>query len=345
MRLVELSRRHTETLSRRRILHWAACAATAALFIEKWPEAIAQGAALPRPQDALANNAWSIAGASNFRAIYGDAKLRAAFFLFLVNVYHLYPEAQFDTAIADAVRKGQSDREIYGLVRARLDKLKPFLADVRYALPALIRQKEEMMRETLALLGQRRRINGFMEIGSTGRYLGALRKQIKISGDMVLLNTVAPTYSPIDLAERGGLSKVGRFVALNDYAPISATRVPEASLDLVANYIGFHHSPPDRRDAFIRSVQRVLRPGGRLILRDHNVESDAMNRMVALAHDVFNMGLETPWLDNQREIRNFTSLDGIIRALDAQGLRRTTAAPLFQPGDPTRNALVEFVKV
>jgi SAM-dependent methyltransferase len=332
-------------LSRREALRWAAYSAAAAVFVEQLPGAFAQAAPSPPASGDTANNAWSVAGASNFRAIYGDPQLRDAFLLFLTNVYHLYPEAEFHAAIADAAGKGQSDREIYAMVQARLGKLKPFLGDVRYALPALARQKKEMTRETLALLANRRRLDGFMEIGSTGRYLGELRDRVELKGDIVLLNTVAPSYSVIDMAERGGLRKIGRFVPLNDYAPIPPEQVADGSLDQVANYIGFHHSPPAKRDAFIRSVHRVLRPGGRLILRDHNVDSEAMNRMVALAHDVFNMGLDVPWDENQREIRNFTSLDGIVRALDAQGLRRSTAAPLFQPGDPTRNALVEFVKI
>lgn len=330
-------------LNRREALQKAAYLAAAASFMRL--PGIAEAAAIAAPAASTANNAWAVAGTSNFRAIYGDPKLRAAFLQFLAHVYHLYPEDEFHAAIADAAGKGQSDREVYALVQAKLDKLKPFLADVRYALPALARQKEEMTRETLALLGAREHINGFMEIGSTGRYLGHLQDKTKIKGDVVLLNTVAPTYSPIDIAERGGLRKLGRFVSLNDYAPISPAQVADSSLDVVANYIGFHHSPPAKRDAFIRSVQRVLRPGGRLILRDHNVDSDEMNRMVALAHDVFNMGLDVPWEENRREIRNFTSLDGIVRALDAQGLRRTTARPLFQRGDPTHNALIEFVKI
>jgi SAM-dependent methyltransferase len=330
-------------LNRREALQRVAYIAAAASFMQL--PGVAQAAAIAAPAASTANNAWAVDGTSNFRAIYGDPKLRAAFLQFLVNVYHLYPEDEFHSAIADAAGKGQSDREVYALVQKKLDKLKPFLADVRYALPALARQKEEMTRETLALLGARERIDGFMEIGSTGRYLGSLQDQTRIKGDVVLLNTVAPTYSPIDMAERGGLRKIGRFVSLNDYAPINPAQVVDASLDVVANYIGFHHSPLAKRDAFVRSVQRVLRPGGRLILRDHNVDSDEMNRMVALAHDVFNMGLDVPWEENRREIRNFTSLDGIIRALDAQGLRRTTAKPLFQRGDPTHNALIEFVKI
>jgi hypothetical protein len=92
-------------------------------------------------------------------------------------------------------------------------------------------------------------------------------------------------------------------------------------------------------------MRRVLRPGGRLILRDHDVHSDEMNRMVALAHDVFNLGVGADWSVNQQEIRNFTAMRDLIRDLEAQGFRHTSGKSLLQDGDPTRNELLEFVAV
>ena len=72
----------------------------------------------------------------------------------------------------------------------------------------------------------------------------------------------------------------------------------------------------------------------------------AMNHMVALAHDVFNAGLGTGWGVNQQEIRNFTSISEVVRYLDRFGLKlNPRKQPLLQPGDPTRNTLMEFVKV
>lgn len=291
-------------------------------------------------------NGYAIDHASNFRAIYQDAQLRAAFYLFLKNVYHLYPEDDFHELILSAAQSKATDREIYELAQARLSDVKPVLGDVRYSLPALSHQKTEMTRQTLALLGDRPAINGYMEIGTTGRYISRLQSSMTLTGDLVLLNLAAPTYSFVDVVERGQLSKLGRFVPLNNYLPLTASDVPDRSLDVVANFIGFHHSPPERRDAFISSVVRTLRPGGRLILRDHNVDSTSMNHMVALAHDVFNMGLGVPWEANQREIRNFTSISEMQTYLGGFGLKAVPGKqPLLQDGDPTHNALMEFIKI
>ncbi len=290
-------------------------------------------------------NGWTPDGASNFKAIYQVSALKAAFLLFLKNVYNLYPEDRFHNLIEQATNAGKSDREIYQLIHSQLSTINPFLSELRYALPALTRQKAEMTRQTLELLGGTGKINGYMEIGTTGRYAGKLKSSVEISGDLILLNSQEPTYSPVDMLERGQPTKVGRFVPLKDYDPVTAAEVGDASLDVVANYIGIHHSPPAKRDAFVRSIHRTLRPGGRMILRDHNVNSVEMNHMVALAHDVFNVGLGTDWSVNQKEIRNFTSMKEIIGYLDRFGLKLSPRkSPILQTGDPTQNALMEFVK-
>lgn len=89
-----------------------------------------------------------------------------------------------------------------------------------------------MTRETLDLLGSVKAINGYMEIGTTGRYLGKLKSSVNITGDAVLLDTAEPTYSPVDILERGQPTKLGRFVSLKDYQPLTPQEVPDASLDL-----------------------------------------------------------------------------------------------------------------
>lgn len=286
-------------------------------------------------------NLHALAGTSNFKAIYGDPALKAAFLKFLTNVFHLFPEERLHRLIEDAAHAGKTDREIYALVQSRLPEIKPFLADVRYALPALSRQKDEMVTQTLALLGPQRPVNGYLEVGSTGRYAGRLKSKLDIQGDLVLLHSVAPGYSPEDIVERGGIGKVGRFVPMNDYAPIPAGQVADRSLDVVANYIGFHHAPLPKLEGFVASLHRVLRPGGRLIVRDHDVNTPAMNRMVALAHDVFNMGLGTPWPVNQGELRHFTANAELIAYLEARGFKADRRR-LLQDGDPTQNALMIF---
>jgi hypothetical protein len=78
-------------------------------------------------------------------------------------------------------------------------------------------------------------------------------------------------------------------------------------------------------------------------VRDHDVDGEEMRAMVALAHDVFNAGVKLTWAENHAQIRNFTSVPELERRLAAVRFERVGDSR-FQEGDPTRNALMVFVK-
>lgn len=87
-----------------------------------------------------------------------------------------------------------------------------------------------------------------------------------------------------------------------------------------------------------------MRVGGKLVLRDHDCDTEDQTTMVALAHDVFNMGTKETWEYNSEEIRNFYSLEFIIKFVEDIGFKFDKRT-LFQEGDPTKNALMLFTKV
>jgi hypothetical protein len=128
------------------------------------------------------------ASPSNFKRIYSDTRLRERFYLFLKNVFHLYPEERFHELILDATARGGSDREIYETVQKRLPDIEPRLSKLTYALPALAKQKEEMTRDTADLLGPMGVIKGYVEIGTPGRYVKGLRKRYAIASTVYLVN-------------------------------------------------------------------------------------------------------------------------------------------------------------
>jgi SAM-dependent methyltransferase len=216
------------------------------------------------------------------------------------------------------------------------------MADLRLALPALAKQKAEMLRQTLQLLDHRKRIDGYVEIGTTGRYASVLRKRIKIAGRLVLANSARATMSPVDIVERGRLRRLGEFVDIGDHDPLPAS-LADASFDVVSCYIGLHHCAPDRIDAFVQSIARVLRPGGVFILRDHDVGDERMRALVALAHTVFNAGLGETWETNAAERRHFAPIAHWCEVLAHAGLR-DSGARLAQQHDPSDNLLMSFVK-
>lgn len=286
---------------------------------------------------------FTSASESEFHAIFSDVKAHDAFYRFLQNIFRLYPEDRFHTLIKEACASHQDDEAIYRQVQQKLPTIKPLLADLFYSLPSLSKQKQEMTRQTLELLDEKREIDGYVEIGTTGRYASNLRKSLRFRGPIILVKDLPPTNSPVDLIERGQLRKLGAWVPLNDYAPISQTSIPDSSIDLVTCYVGLHHMKPELLDAFLQSIRRILRPGGLFIVRDHDVKTPEMNAFVSLAHTVFNAGLGLPWEVNQQELRYFTSVEEWSRRLQSVGFQ-DTGRRLLQTNDPSDNVLMAFRK-
>lgn len=279
----------------------------------------------------------------NFRAIYKDARSRAEFRNFLVNVFNLYPEEKLHQLISHVAMQNPDDRGAYLAGQSALPRISPMLRELRYELPALNKQKEVLATQTVQLLGERRRFDGYLEIGSTGRYLDLLGDRLTVTGSIYTIAEQAPDYSIVDILDRGQLSKAGKFIQLGHYDPDIFRAIPQASLELVTVYIGFHHCPIPLRADFFAAIRDVMKPGAAMIVRDHEVNSRMMWHTVALAHDVFNMGTSISWTTNQRELRNFYSLDELDGMLYKAGFR-SDGRRLLQKGDPTHNTLMLYQK-
>lgn len=289
----------------------------------------------------LPGSAWAEDG-GNFKSVYLDTAERDRFYKFLQTVFHLYPEKRFHQLIWDLSKEKAGDADIYAALLAELPKLRTLLGPVRYDLPALRKQKKEMTRQALALLGPSPKANGYMEVGSPGRYWSRLKRAVRLSGPVFVFHDEALHYDMADMVERGGLKKPGKFLNMGDYEPVPLS-VPDASLDLVVNFIGFHHAPADKLAPFVASLRRVLRPGGRMLVRDHDVDSKKQDTLTALAHDVFNAGLLIPWPETARQVRLFRSMRDWTSYLEAAGFKRSEKL-LAQENDPTQNLLAEYIK-
>jgi SAM-dependent methyltransferase len=281
---------------------------------------------------------------SEFKAIFNDTVWSDKFFRFLQVIFHLYPEDKFHQLIKEETARQVTDEEIYNSIQGKLKTIKPFLSELSYALPALKKQKREIARQTLELLQGRSAINGYVEIGSTGRYISQLRKQIEVSGPIYLINDRSPGNSPADIMERGQLGKLGTFVGLNNYESISVQSILDASVDVVTCYIGLHHCPPEKIDGFVRSIHRILRSGGAFIIRDHDVKNPQMATFVSLIHTVFNVGLNESWEFERHDLKNFKSADEWALIITKAGFK-DTGKRILQDKDPSDNTLMLFTKL
>ena len=189
---------------------------------------------------------------SNFHAIYANQRLRDRFFLFLQNVFHLFPEAEFHQLILDSLGVHATDQAIYGAVQDGLPGIKTIGSEFTFALPALAKQKRDMAKQASMLLesDERKTFDGYLEIGSTGRYVNPLKEVLPIEGVTFIVNDIEPGSGPIDVLERGALGKVGEFKQLGNYERID---IADESLDLVTNFN--RSSPLSRRPA--RGLHRL----------------------------------------------------------------------------------------
>ncbi len=279
---------------------------------------------------------------SEFKAVFSNTKWSDDFYRFLQVIFHLYPEDKFHHLIAETTKAKNSDEEIYKAVQAGLPKIKPFLSELTYALPALKKQKKEMAQQVLQLLGNKKSINGYLEIGSTGRYISELRKHINLSGRIYITNDMAPNNSLAEIFERGQIRKLGEFIPLNDYKPLD--KIPAESVGLVTCHIGLHHCPHNLLEGYIRSIHKMLRKGGLFIMRDHDVKSPEMATFVSLVHSVFNLGLGISWETDHSEFKSFKPIEEWCKILSGYGFK-DSGARILQDKDPSLNTLVALEKL
>lgn len=278
---------------------------------------------------------------SQFKTVFSSTELSDDFYRFLQVIFHLYPEDKFHYLIASTVKEHSTDEQIYKAVQKNLPKIKPFLSELTLAYPALKKQKKEMANQVLQLL-TKKQINGYLEIGSTGRYISELRKHISLSGSVFITNDIAPNNTLGDIFERGQLHKLGKFFPLT-YQPISENQIASQSLDLVTCHIGLHHCPTELLPAYMQSINRILRPGGQFIIRDHDVNSPQMATFVSLVHTVFNLGLNISWETDNAEFKSFKPVDEWSKIISSHGFT-DSGARILQHKDPSLNTLMAFTK-
>jgi FAD/FMN-containing dehydrogenase/SAM-dependent methyltransferase len=289
----------------------------------------------------IASAAEKKASTSLFHSVYGDPHSADRFYAFLQNIFNLYPEDRLHTLIKESISLHDNDESIYRAIQAGLPGITPALSLLRYALPSLMVQKNEMGRQAAKLLGKQTPLADYVEIGTTGRYVRALKRHLKLTGSVTLVHDKAPANSPVDIVERGQFGSIGSFVPLNDYASIA---LPPHSADLVSCFVGLHHMAPEKLAPFLQSIARIVRPGGYFVVRDHDVCDADMDAFVGLAHCVFNAGLGEPWANNAAELRHFAGVDEWIRRIEAAGFKHT-GERITQDGDPSDNVLMAFKRL
>jgi SAM-dependent methyltransferase len=114
------------------------------------------------------------------------------------------------------------------------------------------------------------------------------------------------------------------------------------SVDLALSAVGLHHYSEDVIDVLLSHVARILRPGGVLLLREHDATPDVLP-LLHVAHLTFNAYTGVPFDEELRDqvVRHFEPLACWQQRLLKHGLVDTFVSTT-QPRDPTRNFLMAF---
>lgn len=261
---------------------------------------------------------------------------------FLHNVFMQLDEEKFFNLI-DSILDDRSltDEQIYSILSDKIHKARPnTLVKLKHTLESLRTLQNDLGNQTAHLIGQKE-IHGYVEIGYPGRMISPLKNRIEIKGPLYAISD-RERFS--DYVEAGFPRPYNRFVPINDYEPISESTIPSESVDLVCMYIGLHHIPEDRLDAFIDSIKRILRPEGTFILMDHDAHTKELVELVDVVHSIFNAATGVDPETNRNEVRNFHALQYWTDRLSKHGFTAYEHAPLIRRGDSTLNSVIRFDK-
>lgn len=282
---------------------------------------------------------------SIYNAILEDTEIHDRLYFFLKNVFRLYPEDAFFALIKQELSQHSKAITFYNSVQDKLDSISPKLADLRYALPALYKQKRVIADQTKQLFKDSNTLSplkDYLEIGTKGRHVKDNANNLAIQGHAYVLNDEKPNNSLVDILDRGTWSQRFTYIDLNNYADIQS--ISEQHLDLISCYVGLHHIKPNRFQLFLDSLFSKLKSGGYFILRDHDCKTDNDVILCHLIHAVFNIGTKTPWHEEANEYRYFRTMKEWEDILSNYRLQRVSDNGFLQDGDPSNNMLVLFQK-
>ena len=119
--------------------------------------------------------------------------------------------------------------------------------------------------------------------------------------------------------------------------------------DLVTAFMVFHHIKDETLDIMFDELFRVTKPGGILIIREHNVESRESEEMTVILdfmHDMYDDVLqsETSWKDTDKYYAKYKSMNKWDELLTAKGFSVLENQPYFN-SNPKTNSVAQYMRL
>jgi SAM-dependent methyltransferase len=199
-------------------------------------------------------------------------------------------------------------------------------------------------------------LSNYLEIFNR-RYLRSIEGESGLSFQKTAAVCDDKTISLKDRLEAGGLYyPYEKLHSLNDsdckdpsldiaktYKPLGE-EIPNESVDLISCLGGLHHIPEERLEPFVASMARVLKPGAVCLLRDHDAADEKIKAIAAVVHSFVNAVDGVSLEKESLEVRNFQPESYWTQLMERQGFTRIDTKSLILQDDPTRNAMMAFIK-
>ncbi len=281
-----------------------------------------------------------------FKLMMSDESFKKSFKGFLEVVLQRMDSDKFFELLEKIIPLCDNHQQTYEMLSEKIGDIMPgFIGDLSNIFSSLKNIKNDLVSQAKILMPNKTEIDGMVEIGYPGRFINEFKNQFNVTGE---ITAVLESESLTDYIQFGGVSRpYNNFVAL-DYKKPDLKSIKSSSVEVVTCFVGLHHFPVNELDQFLENVKRILKPGGKFLLVDHDIQNESDMLMAQLAHSTFNVATGVTVADELNEFRNFQpmeywqeklaehGLDGQMSELDVEATIRTN--------DPSRNRMMSFQK-
>ncbi len=292
---------------------------------------------------------------NSLRKLMNCVRTRSAFFSeFMVNVFNVTDHHKVESVLSRCCwnPRLKNDNDIYSEFKRILDKdLSGNLNKVKKGwrqLKQLSDQKTEFTDEIVRImtrLGKLGHIQDICTIGDRGKIVRSLQSRLRVNGRVYVIHEEPVAEDDVILAvETGSNTPVGEMFECNfNVARCKFPFIPSECTDMVTMMQGLHHLDPQFLVTFLQEVERMLRPGGVFLVREHDLEVTGWP-MIDAAHIVFNALTGVSFIEECNEIRAFRSLADWRKIITNCTSLEHTMLFEVQSDDPTVDVMMCFFK-
>ncbi len=210
--------------------------------------------------------------------------------------------------ILDAQKDYLDYEDMYVTIQKNISSaMSGFVGDIQRILKSLREIKEDLIQQAIHFHQPDSKIDGMLEIGYPGRFISQFQKSHSMTGKNYVL---VEQESMSDYIQTGFPRPYTKAFKLDYKNPVKAItsflkNAGESSVEIITCFVGLHHFPVNALNPFMKKVYSALKPSGKFILVDHNIENKQDRLMAELAHSVFNIATGETVENDMRETGTF----------------------------------------